>query len=711
MKLARYEQPLFNHNLTPPIENFFSRGKELEELHDKLTKSGGGRRKNESPKLGAVLCGCPGVGKSETARKYWFKYGRSYTDTVLWVDAENAATLESEFQVIADECGIKKTKDKRYVGAKKLVDLVYRHFAVTRETDSTRKVLFVFDGADDLDIAKRFLPQCIDYAPCFLVTSQCTNWGSQFHHIEIDVFDTDDALQFFIDNTPSSEQYRNTEEITGLLTEISCHPLALQQAVSYIIKNGSTIKEYMSLLDSARKRDLLSQKVDPLSYSSVNSTMMVSIDRLKGINSKAVDLLSIMAHLDGMEIKKGLLMMFVDNDTYILNEILTLFRTYAIVNYPDVDYDVPFKDRCIRIHSLTQHFLASTQSNELITDLLREITDVFIKDLKRCEKTPDKPQDGRYWLNHFDKLCGDEDKKSTMLNKFVEVGQQYQLRNLLITKGRNEDLVDISQFICEQQKRIHGEESHVYLKTKYQLARALYKFDKIDAAVKMLDDTIASQLRLQNNDELDFHVIKSKIILAECLLRNGNSNGNTVNRERAYKLNNEVKDALIATNKTEHFLYLKILNNIAFNYVCIEEFETALESFKSLKQMNFKLTEDRIGSSTSVRYSIIDNDIGYCYLRLKRYEEAIQAFQGVTEKKLKCLGPDHYEYLKYKGRLAMSYQGNKEYEKANQLFIDVVSALLKTTGPTNQNYIMFKKSHDMCLKEMQELGEASHQKK
>ena len=719
LELAKkHKQPQFNHNLIPPIKNFFSREKELEELHDKLTKSensGGKGDDDDNSKMGVVLCGYPGVGKSETARKYWFTYGKSssYFGTVLWVDAENAATLESEFQDIADECGIKKTKNPKtgnYVEAKKLVDLVYRHFAITTTTTETaqpspKKVLFVFDGADEPTIVKRFLPRCIDYAPYILITSQCTNWGSQFDNIEMNVFNTDDALQFFIKNTSPSQQYRDTVEIKKLLADISCHPLALQQAVSYIRKNTSTIKEYIALLEGARRSDMLSEQADPMGNPSVNSTMSVSIDRLKALNPDAVDLLEIMAHLDGMEIKKCFLMVLVNNDKFVLNGILTLLRKYAIINFDagGANLDVPFEDQYIQIHSLTQLFLASKQSIETITSILQKITGVFISDLKSCEKTPDKPQDGRYWLNHFDKLCEHESKKSTMLNMFVEVGEQYQLRNLLTTKGRNRDLVDLCKFICEQQRQIRGELSGVYLKTRYQLARALYKFDRIEDAVEMLEETIDSQLQI--NDPSDVHpVIKSKIILAECLLRNGNSNKNTKDREQALQISMEVRDYLTRTNNTEHYLFSKTLNNIAFNYVCIGEFEKALQLFKHLKEIKFKNLEL---TNMRVRYSMIDYDMGYCYLCLERYEEAIDAFKQVTEKRLKCLGPDHYEYLKSKGRLAMSYQGNKEYEKAVQIFTEVEKVLLKTAGQSNQYYINFKNCHEMCLSEIKNLEEAA----
>ena len=273
----KQSQTSFNHNFIPPIANFFSRKNELDELHEKLTKSYGS-------KLGAVLCGFPGVGKSETARQYWMKYGRSsYEDIIVWVNAENEATMESEFQDIGDECCVPKIKkaDGNYVETKKLVDLVYRHFAA-KPTTSPRKVLFVFDGADDQDVLYQFLPKCIDYAPYILITSQCASWDQRFDRLDLQVFSSEDALQFFINNTLMT-QY--TEQIKELIGEISCHPLALQQVVSYIQKNSITVEEYMLLLKQ-RKKEMLTEGVEQIGKLSVNNTMTISINRLRTIDQE-----------------------------------------------------------------------------------------------------------------------------------------------------------------------------------------------------------------------------------------------------------------------------------------------------------------------------------------------------------------------------------------------------------------------------------------
>ena len=63
---------------------------------------------------------------------------------MFWINAESKATLESEFQDIAEELGILgiKTSDGKFIETKKLVKSVYRHLTV-KIKESAKMVLMV----------------------------------------------------------------------------------------------------------------------------------------------------------------------------------------------------------------------------------------------------------------------------------------------------------------------------------------------------------------------------------------------------------------------------------------------------------------------------------------------------------------------------------------------------------------------------------------
>ena len=126
--LKKMEKSLksFNFNNLPPVDNFFSREKEVEKLHNKLTKS-------FRTKFGVVLHGYPGLGKSETVRRYWAKYGKShYDDIVIWINSESTVTMQDQFRQIAERCGIEekiKKPDGTYKSIQEMTDIVYIFFS------------------------------------------------------------------------------------------------------------------------------------------------------------------------------------------------------------------------------------------------------------------------------------------------------------------------------------------------------------------------------------------------------------------------------------------------------------------------------------------------------------------------------------------------------------------------------------------------------
>ena len=685
--LRKFEQSQtsFDHNFIPPITNFFSRDKELKELHEKLTKSVGS-------KLGVVLCGFPGLGKSETARKYWIEYGKStYEDIIVWVNAENAATVESEFRDIGNECGIQLIRniDGKNVAVKELVDLVYRHFAA-KQTSSPRKVLFIFDGADDPNVLLQFLPKSIDYSPHILITSQCQDWGNRFHHVELQVFSVKKALQFFIKNTLVN-QYKDEEEIKILLDEISCHPLALQQVVSYMKINSMNVEGYRSLLKQNTK-EMFSEGVNEVDKKSVNSILSVSINRLRNMNQDVSDLLDIFAHLDGKEIKKGFLLLLFGNDIYKLNKILTLLRKYSIVNFEEIgrNLNVSFTEQVIRIHSLTQTFIESNQTRKIFSEQLEKIANIFITDLEDCEALK-KLQNGKLWLNHFNKIIETDSKKSIILNCFID--KQQLIKNLFMTIGINyTNYFHICQYISEYQKQKHGEKHPAYLKAVYHFSISLCLLDKEREAFNIIKCNADSQHAI--NGPLDIDFLKSKSLLGYCFQ-------NLENSDEALRIYKEVEEAQLKTLGPTHRDYLTTKHNLAQCFQSMENYEEALRIYKEVEEAVLETL-----GPTHRDYLATKHNLAHCFQSMENNEEAVRIYKEVEEARLKTLGPTHRDYLTTKHYLAHCFQSMENYEEALRIYKEVEEAQLKTLGPTHRDYLMTKHNLAQCFQSMENYDEA-----
>ena len=160
------------------------------------------------------------------------------------------------------------------------------------------------------------------------------------------------------------------------------------------------------------KSELLKQKTNSNHNTSVFTTLSLSISKLKDIDEEAIELLKVLAFLDGQGIDKGLIIKFSNNDLYQLNKFLSLLEDYSIIEINDAN-DVSFDEQSIRIHQLTQIFMESECADENQTlEILEKIANVIICDMEYCI-TKSKIMDGKHWIKHFNHLQESRDVYAT----------------------------------------------------------------------------------------------------------------------------------------------------------------------------------------------------------------------------------------------------------------------------------------------------------
>ncbi len=218
-----------------PVASFTGRSIELKALHDALQRSTG--RQAVISQV-ATISGLGGVGKSELARKYAYKYGKYYGGNVIWISAENSQTMESSFLDLAKDDKLGISPQDKYGNDKMIETIVKETYAFFARRG--RRSLFIFDNAEGYKGIKRFLPSSLHprhKKPYVLITSRDCKWNvrgeGDIKVIQLDEFGEVEALEF-VRKALNIENNLQDREIEELTRELQYFPLALGQAVVYI---------------------------------------------------------------------------------------------------------------------------------------------------------------------------------------------------------------------------------------------------------------------------------------------------------------------------------------------------------------------------------------------------------------------------------------------------------------------------------------------
>ena len=220
----------------PYAENRFFVGRDdvIDAIHERLNGNG-------TAVLGqAVVHGLGGIGKTETAIAYAYKYKNDYRH-VFWVRCDAKLQIQSAFlelhQLMFPEADASFGDD--------LIHEIRRWFR------SNEKWLLIFDNADDPAVLPPLLPDMSNGH--VIVTSRANSFRATLgiaDPIKLSVLSIDDAVLFLLSstgrNTIATEQKRFAAREIAI--ELGQLPLALEWAASYVAKMDASFVDYVKSL-------------------------------------------------------------------------------------------------------------------------------------------------------------------------------------------------------------------------------------------------------------------------------------------------------------------------------------------------------------------------------------------------------------------------------------------------------------------------------
>ncbi|NKY96117.1 FxSxx-COOH system tetratricopeptide repeat protein [Nocardiopsis alborubida] len=230
-----------------------------------------------------ALNGMSGVGKTELAKEYLYRYASDY-DLICWIPAAHSNQLRESFSVLASRLRL----DSAGAGSGHVLENVLE---ALRQGVEYPRWLLVFDNAQARSELDQYLP--VGGEGHVIITSRDSSWTVRGGdaYLSVREFDRAESIELLKRRGPAS---LSDEEADQLAHELGDLPLALNQAAVWLHESGMATEEYLRQFaeKSQEMLDLL-RPVDSAYPVAVAAAWNVSLDRLATTNPAALQLLQL----------------------------------------------------------------------------------------------------------------------------------------------------------------------------------------------------------------------------------------------------------------------------------------------------------------------------------------------------------------------------------------------------------------------------------
>lgn len=306
-----------------------------------------------------VLTGLPGIGKTQVAIEYAYRYHEAY-QAILWATAETEEALMSDFVRMASILCLpeKDEQDKQ-----RIID------GVKQWLNSNRDWLLVLDNVGDPNLLNGFLPQ--EDKGHVLLTSRDPEAVLGATTITVEKMEIEVGATLLLrrarvlrrQETIGEASELEREKALEISKQMDGHPLALDQAGAYIAETSCTVAEYLDFYLARRKKLLDDRGRNYLGHpDSLATTIHLSLEKVEQVNPVAANLLRMCAFIHPDDIPEELFTTGdfalpatyhpVAADAYFLTEAIRVLVRYSFIQ------------RCTEVKTVSVH--------RLVQDVLKD---------------------------------------------------------------------------------------------------------------------------------------------------------------------------------------------------------------------------------------------------------------------------------------------------------------------------------------------------
>ncbi len=319
----------------PHMHNPFFTGREplLTKLHERLTTA-----KTAALTSAQALYGLGGIGKTQTAVEYAYRYSDDYSH-VFWIRAASREMLLADFVELAQLLNLPEKDEQDQA---RIVVAVKQWLAVNADW------LLILDNADDLPLAQEFLPG--SHKGYILFTTRAQAAGAIAASVEIEKLNLRDSALLLLRQSKILEPDTPLDSVSAadraaagrIAKEMDGLPLGLVQAGAYVDETGCSLTDYLGLYATHRKDVLARRSRFLLDYSeTVATTWSLSFQQVEQQSPAAATILRLCAFLAPDAIPEELLLRGAAElddiaktaitNPFRFNETMEVVRKYSLV--------------------------------------------------------------------------------------------------------------------------------------------------------------------------------------------------------------------------------------------------------------------------------------------------------------------------------------------------------------------------------------------
>ena len=658
--------------------------------------------------LTQVISGLGGIGKTQTALEYAYRHQDDYR-YIFWIKADTHELLTSDFVAMASllNLPVKDDKDQNLAVA-----------AVKTWLQNNTGWLLIFDNADNLETAYKFLPQSSQGHS--ILTTRILASGSEIQNVELETMTHQEGITFLLRQAKllaldtaldsASEDHKNKAgEIVDMLGAL---PLALAQAGAYIERRRCGLAGYIERYQLRRSK-LLSEPGGLVSgQNPVATTWSLSFEKIAESDPTAANLLCLCAFLHPDAIPEEIMYLDTEKpgsdfkpiaeDVFALDDAIEELFKYSLIRRNQ-------DEKTLTIHRLVQVILKDSMNEqtqrhwaEYTVQLLNQaLPEIKFEMWPRCQRLLTHIQTCAKLIAQWTIITPEAAHLLTETGHYLTERGQYLDAASLLTQAmkiheQSENPVDLdialtSNYLAElyREQGKYKEAEPLYLRALALREQTLNdEHPDIATSLNNLAGLYESQGKYREAEPLYERALglRERVLGAEHpdvatslndLAGLYESQGKYREVEPLYERALGLRERVLGA---EHPNVATSLNNLAGLYQAQGKYQEAELLYKRALGLNERVLG---GEHPNVATSLAN--LAGLYESQGRYQEAEPLYERALGLRERVLGAEHPDVANSLNNLAELYGAQKKYQEAEPLFEQALRLCERVLGAEHPN--------------------------